>query len=127
MAEVVDHPAHYGGADNTYEAIKVIEAWGLGFHLGSVLKYIARAGKKDSEIQDLKKARWYLQREASRIKRAMIAHIDRFNTFSAVEPEGNVLTAMQPIFSGHINLELLTSCEHAIRHIDAELQKRGAA
>jgi hypothetical protein len=67
-SEAIDHPAHYGGADNPYEAIKVIEAWNLGFCLGNVVKYISRAGKKnsDSELQDLKKARWYLDREIAR-------------------------------------------------------------
>ena len=65
MAEKENHPAHYGGADNPYEAIKVIEAWGLGFCLGNTVKYISRAGKKDAaaEVEDLKKARWYLDRE----------------------------------------------------------------
>lgn len=69
-AETVDHPAHYGGADNPYEAIKVIEAWDLGFCLGNVVKYISRAGKKPGEamLKDLKKARWYLDREISRIE-----------------------------------------------------------
>ncbi len=62
-AEQVDHPAHYGGEDNTYEAIKVIEAWGLGFCLGNTVKYIARAEHKGATTQDLKKALWYLQRE----------------------------------------------------------------
>ena len=61
--QLVDHPAHYGGADNTYEAIKVIEAWELGFNLGNVIKYISRAGKKGSKLEDLKKAMWYLNRE----------------------------------------------------------------
>lgn len=61
--QAVDHPAHYGGADNTYEAIKVIEAWELGFNLGNVIKYISRAGKKGSKLEDLKKAQWYLNRE----------------------------------------------------------------
>ena len=61
--QAVDHPAHYGGADNTYEAIKVIEAWELGFNLGNVIKYISRAGKKGSRLDDLKKAQWYLTRE----------------------------------------------------------------
>jgi hypothetical protein len=67
-AERVNHPPHYGGADNLYEAIKVIEAWGLGFCLGNTVKYISRAGKKDAgtELEDLKKARWYLDREISR-------------------------------------------------------------
>ncbi len=60
--DLVNHPPHYGGADDTYEAIKVIEAWGLGFHLGNAVKYVARAGKKGDALEDLKKARWYLDR-----------------------------------------------------------------
>ena len=63
MADNVNHPEHYGGADNPYEAIKVIEAWQLGFCLGNTVKYISRAGKKGDTIEDLKKARWYLDRE----------------------------------------------------------------
>lgn len=61
--ELIDHPKHYGGKNNPYETIKVIEAWGLGFNLGNVVKYISRAGKKDFLIQDLEKAKWYLERE----------------------------------------------------------------
>lgn len=61
--EAVNHPKHYGGKDNPYEAIKVIEAWNLGFCLGNTIKYISRCGKKDDEIQELEKALWYLQRE----------------------------------------------------------------
>ncbi len=63
MSDPVDHPPHYGGAENPYEAIKVIEAWGLGFVLGNAIKYVARAGKKGSRLEDLKKAAWYLARE----------------------------------------------------------------
>jgi hypothetical protein len=65
MTEQVNHPNHYGGEDNPYEAIKVIEAWDLDFHLGNTVKYISRAGKKgtDNEFQDLKKALWYLERK----------------------------------------------------------------
>ena len=64
MKESINHPGHYGG-DNTYEAIKVIEAWNLDFSLGNTIKYISRAGKKDKakEIEDLKKALWYLDRK----------------------------------------------------------------
>jgi hypothetical protein len=85
VAEQVDHPAHYGGADNPYEAIKVIEAWGLGFSLGNAVKYISRAGHKPLEpglpeivegsdlkaaaLQDLRKARWYLDREISNLEK----------------------------------------------------------
>ena len=66
--EQVNHPDHYGGKDNPYEAIKVIEAWGLGFHLGNVVKYISRTGKKDDPLQELKKAQWYLEREISNLE-----------------------------------------------------------
>lgn len=68
MTEQVNHPAHYGGADNPYEAIKVIEAWGLGFNLGNTVKYIARAEHKGVPLQDLEKARWYLDREIANRK-----------------------------------------------------------
>lgn len=67
QSEAVNHPAHYGGAENTYEAIKVIEAWRLGFCLGNVVKYISRAGKKGSKLEDLKKAQWYLAREIEKL------------------------------------------------------------
>lgn len=62
--EEVNHPQHYGGAEDPYEAVKVIEAWELTFHTGNVVKYIKRAGKKPgvSYLKDLKKALWYLQR-----------------------------------------------------------------
>lgn len=71
MKESVNHPAHYGGEDNTYEAIKVIESWGLDFCLGNVVKYISRAGKKDlaKELEDLKKALWYLDRRIKQIQK----------------------------------------------------------
>jgi hypothetical protein len=64
MKESINHPDHYGG-DNMYEAIKVIEAWDLDFSLGNTIKYISRAGKKEKakEIEDLKKALWYLNRK----------------------------------------------------------------
>jgi hypothetical protein len=62
-ASNVNHPTHYGGEDNPYEAIKVIEAWDLGFNLGNVVKYLSRAGKKGNTLEDLRKAAWYLQRE----------------------------------------------------------------
>jgi hypothetical protein len=68
--EAVNHPSHYGGADNPYEAIKVIEAWKLGFNLGNCVKYVSRAGKKDDSklVEDLKKARWYLDREITNLE-----------------------------------------------------------
>ena len=64
----VNHPPHYGGANNQYEAIKVIEGWGLDFCLGNAVKYILRAGKKDDIVQDLKKAQWYIQHKIYQIE-----------------------------------------------------------
>ncbi len=68
--ETVHHPHHYGGGDNPYEAIKVIEAWNLGFSLGNAVKYISRAFKKDKSKagEDLRKARWYLNREIEKLE-----------------------------------------------------------
>jgi len=72
MTDSVDHPKHYGGADNPYEAIKVVEAWELNFNLGNVLKYVSRAGKKGDTLEDLKKARWYLDREIGNLEKASL-------------------------------------------------------
>ncbi|MCA9173062.1 MAG: DUF3310 domain-containing protein [Planctomycetales bacterium] len=60
----VARPHHYtfGGI----EVIDAIEAWSLGFHLGNVVKYVARAAHKGNYLEDLRKARWYLQREIER-------------------------------------------------------------
>lgn len=84
MIEQVDHPLHYGGKDNLYEVIKVIEAWELGFHLGNAIKYIGRAGKKlpmysnptggdtaHAALKDLQKARWYLNREIENLEQEL--------------------------------------------------------
>lgn len=67
--EAVNHPKHYGG-DTTYEAIKVIDAWDLGFALGNAAKYICRAGKKASttELEDVEKAAWYLNHRIQQLK-----------------------------------------------------------
>lgn len=64
MSAAVNSPSHYHKASGV-EVIVAIEAWGLGFCLGNVIKYVARAGRKDSgtRMEDLHKARWYLNRE----------------------------------------------------------------
>ena len=69
--EAIDHPDHYGGADNPYEVIKIIEHYKLGFCLGNLLKYVLRAKVKDpaKELEDLKKARWYLDREITNLEK----------------------------------------------------------
>lgn len=71
--EMVNHPNHYGGVENTYEVIKVCEAWNLDndAYLFNVVKYVARAGKKDQmkEIEDLKKAAFYLNRKIENLEK----------------------------------------------------------
>jgi len=65
MSETVNHPAHYGG-DTIYETIKVLKAWltpeqMVGFCVGNAIKYLSRAGHKTADpLEDLRKARWYL-------------------------------------------------------------------
>lgn len=60
----IDHPKHYNVGD--IEVIDAIEAWKLGFNLGNVVKYVARADYKSKPLEDLKKAKWYLEREIER-------------------------------------------------------------
>lgn len=87
MSDRVDHPAHYGGAENAYEAIKVIEAWSLGFCLGNAVKYICRAGRKDDALEDLRKAAWYLQREINQREAVHASTLSRSQSQSA-GPDG---------------------------------------
>lgn len=60
--DIINHPSHY--TDGKFETIEAIESWRLGYHLGNAVKYISRAGKKskDTEVEDLRKARWYIKR-----------------------------------------------------------------
>ncbi len=61
MSDVVNKPAHY-----TYSKVEVIDAldaWNLPYKLAHVVRYVARAGRKDDALTDLKKAQWYLARE----------------------------------------------------------------
>lgn len=65
--EKIDHPKHYN--TGKFEVIDVIEDWKLGFSLGNAIKYIARAPHKCSQLEDLKKARWYLDREIQNLEK----------------------------------------------------------
>jgi hypothetical protein len=66
MNDSVNHPQHYNFG--SVEVIDAIDAWGLGFSLGNAVKYIARAKHKGSELEDLAKARWYLNHEIQRLE-----------------------------------------------------------
>ena len=69
MSDNVNSPSHYR-SDSGIEVIDAIEAWNLDFCKGNVVKYVARAGLKDpsKEIEDLEKAKWYLEREIKRLR-----------------------------------------------------------
>jgi len=66
MSDPINHPSHYtfGGI----EVIDAIEAWGLGFRLANVVKYVARSDHKGNKLQDLRKAAWYLAREITTLE-----------------------------------------------------------
>lgn len=68
MLDPVNKPQHYMSEGGGLEAIDVIEGFELNFNLGNVVKYVLRAGKKDDEMQDLKKALWYLRRQIRNIE-----------------------------------------------------------
>lgn len=63
----VNHPTHYTSHPSGIECIEVTEH--MDFLLGSAIKYIWRAGLKDDELEDLKKAAWYINRAIERISK----------------------------------------------------------
>lgn len=65
--EMVNHPSHYN--KGSIEVIDFIEDQDLGFHEGNTVKYVCRAKHKGKEIEDLKKALWYLQRKIDQLSR----------------------------------------------------------
>lgn len=63
MTDPVNSPAHYQQDDAARKPIIATEKWKMGFNLGNAIKYISRAGRKGSRLEDLRKAAWYLARE----------------------------------------------------------------
>lgn len=70
MNKLVDHPKHYNEHPSGVECIDIVRH--MNFNLGNVIKYLWRAGLKEgnADIQDLEKAKWYLEDEIKRIKGA---------------------------------------------------------
>jgi len=64
--EKVNHPSHYN--QGKIEVIDAIEDWDLNFCEGNVIKYVARHRHKSEPIEDLKKAKWYLERLIGKIE-----------------------------------------------------------
>lgn len=70
MSDLINHPSHY--TFGKIEVIDVIEDWQLGFHESNCIKYVARAKHKGKELEDLKKARWYLDRKIGQLEKEVI-------------------------------------------------------
>ena len=89
----INNPSHYA-AGRKYETIDVIEDWELSYRLGNSVKYISRAGRKDpaKTIEDLKKAKWYLEREIASLEGAQtpysFAYEDVLEDYAACAAEG---------------------------------------
>lgn len=66
--DIIAHPSHYTDG-RRYEPKDVIREWKLNFNLGSAVKYISRAGRKDDILQDLRKARQFLDFEIEALER----------------------------------------------------------
>ena len=62
----VNHPSQY---NKGIETIDYIESWNMDFNIGNVIKYVTRAGYKDNKLEDLEKAKWYLEREISKAEK----------------------------------------------------------
>lgn len=63
---VINHPDYY---NKGIEVIDFIESHHMGFGRGNIIKYVSRAGLKGSEVEDLEKAKWYIEREIEKAKR----------------------------------------------------------
>lgn len=83
----VDRPPHYTSHPSGIDAITIIEH--MNFCLGNVIKYVWRAGAKGDRIEDLKKARWYLDREIARLEHQPVANV-------GVPGQSNAAQALQP-------------------------------
>lgn len=65
--DTVENPSHYEEG-RKYSPLEVVLDWGLGFCLGNVVKYISRSGRKTNELEDLKKARFYLEKKIEKLE-----------------------------------------------------------
>lgn len=101
MSDLVNHPPHY--CYSKIEVIDVIESFDLNFNVGNVVKYCLRHTHKGNPLQDLQKAKWYLERE---IKKYESQNIELQPTYFAgscttlssdVEPVGSLGESLSPI------------------------------
>lgn len=71
VSSTLSRPAHYGGEENPFEAIKIIHHYNLNFNLGNIIKYTLRCGKKDDAIKELEKIKQYADFEIQRLNKTI--------------------------------------------------------
>ena len=115
--EMVNHPKHYNRGD--IEAIEVIEDWNLYFSVGSAVKYIARLGAKDLELQELEKTRWYLERVNSNGIGSSVAVSKKFNPDIVIKDWG-----LNELLGYVLKFIYYEDFKTAILALDMEIERR---
>lgn len=115
--EMVNHPKHYNRGD--IEAIEVIEDWNLYFSVGSAVKYIARLGAKDLELQELEKTRWYLERVNSNGIGSIVAVSKKFNPDIVIKDWG-----LNELLGYVLKCIYYEEFKKAILALDMEIERR---
>ena len=115
--EMVNHPEHYNRGE--IEAIEVIEDWNLYFSVGSAVKYIARLGAKDLELQGLEKTRWYLERVNSNGIGSSVAVSKKFNPDIVIKDWG-----LNELLGYVLKFIYYEDFKKAILALDMEIERR---
>ena len=115
--EMVNHPEHYNRGE--IEAIEVIEDWNLYFSVGSAVKYIARLGAKDLELQELEKTRWYLERVNSNGIGSSVAVSKKFNPDIVIKDWG-----LNELLGYVLKFIYYEDFKKAILALDMEIERR---
>ena len=115
--EMVNHPKHYNRGE--IEAIEVIEDWNLYFSVGSAVKYIARLGAKDLELQELEKTRWYLERVNSNGIGSSVAVSKKFNPDIVIKDWG-----LNELLGYVLKFIYYEDFKKAILALDMEIERR---
>lgn len=115
--EMVNHPKHYNRG--SIEAIEVIEDWNLYFSVGSAVKYIARLGAKDLELQELEKTRWYLERVNSNGIGSSVAVSKKFNPDIVIKDWG-----LNELLGYVLKFIYYEDFKKAILALDMEIERR---
>ena len=120
MSDIIDHPPHYEACRVSIEPIDVCEAY--DFCTGNAIKYLCRAGKKagSSEVTDLKKARWYLERALASKPLRIADRLPLADTPEGMRVRGAILLlcSQVPLLATHINFGFQTVIEQISARID---------